>query len=49
MTKCFFFLEVTQLELYALENRKIVKFDFFNGSEKSVLMHKKQREKKNHV
>ena len=39
--KMFFGVEDTQTELYEPENRETVKFDFFNGFEKSIISFKK--------
>ena len=39
--KMFFDVEDTQTELYEPENRETVKFDFFNGFEKSIISFKK--------
>ena len=38
-----FSIENTQPELYAPENRETIKFYFFNDSENSSLMNKKNR------
>ena len=41
----FFGVDDTQPDMYVPENRETVKFDFFNGSEKSRLASKKNAPK----